>query len=227
MIRVGSKWVSKFDPTTKTYVTDWDKSEWKWVDEVSEPVALCVRKIQQQAENNATAAGNTATGYGSAASADSANVTPFFNQEMKAQHLFDPGQINEMLTSAGAGTGAAEGAVEGQAGLEAARTRNASGFTKTLDEAARNRMKTAAGTSEGIAAQDVMGAKELNQKGAEGLAGLYGTNVNAQLKAMGQQNEDLGTALQAGQTGWYQNMLGGINAAAGTLKALGPQDSST
>lgn len=180
------------------------------------PVALCDRKLQQQATNNANTAGVTAAGYGSTAAAEGATVNPMLTQEAKASHLFNPNQINELLTSAGAGTGAAEGAAEGEANLEAARTRNAGGFTKALDEAARNRMKTAAGTSEGIAAQDVMGAKQLNQEGITGLEGLYGTNVGAQLKAMGQQNEDIDTAIKAGQSGWMQNTMGMINALKGT-----------
>lgn len=169
------------------------------------PLALCDRNLQKQATTNSNTAGAAAGGYGASAASDSAEVTPFLNQELKAKHSLDPNQINELLTSAGAGTGGATGSIVGQADLEAARTRNASGFTKTLDEAARDKAKAAAGMSEGVAAQDVMGAKQLNQEGAAGLQGLYGTNVNAQLKAMGQQNEDEDTALKAGQQGWLQN----------------------
>jgi hypothetical protein len=199
--------------------------EHQWY-EYNGEVALCVRSIEQGAAKNAKEAGATAAGYGSSAAADSAAVTPFLNQELKAKHGFDPNQINEMLTAAGAGTGAAQGAIEGQANLEAARTRNASGFTKTLDEAARQRMKTAAGTSEGVAAEDVMGAKQLNQAGAEGLTGLYGTNVGAQLKAMGQQNEDLNTQLNAGKSGWAQNAMAAANTAANVMSSVCPAKGS-
>ena len=111
-------------------------------------------------------------------------------------------------------------AIQRQAGLEAARTRNASGFTKSLDEAARDKDKALAGASAGIAGEDVMAAKQLNQQGAAGEAGLYGTDVGAQLKAMGQQNEDIGTAVQAGQTGWLQNMEGVLNTGANVAKSV-------
>jgi hypothetical protein len=72
----------------------------------------------------------------------------------------------------------------------------------------------------GVGAQDVAGAKELNQAGAAGMQGLFGTDVASQLKAMGIQNEDINTQIKAGQSGWYQNLLGGINAASGLIKAL-------
>lgn len=211
------------------------KAQWKSMDdflagkpadaeqsfEYSGVVGLCDRQLQAQATQNAKTAGQTAAGYGSSASADSSAVTPFYTSELKAKHGFDPTQINELLTAAEAGAGGAAGSITGQAGLEAARTRNASGFTKSLDEAARDKDKALAASSEGIAGQDVMGAKELNQEGAAGLQGLYGTNVNAQLKAMGQQNEDVNTAIEAGKSGWLQNMTGVIGALGSAAQGAG------
>lgn len=201
------------DMHTMQWVPELEKSF-----EYSGDLALCDRALQSQAQKDATTAGSTAAGYGANAATESANLTPFYTQEMRATHGFNPNQINEMLTAAEAGGGGATGALEGQAQQESARTRNASGFTKSLDEAARDKAKAAAGASEGIAAQDVMGAKQLNQQGAAGMEGLYGTNVGAQLKAMGQQNEDIGTAVQAGQSGWLQNMQGTLNSLANGAK---------
>jgi hypothetical protein len=186
--------------------------------EYSGPVAKLDRALQSAATKDATTAGTTAAGYGSTAANEGSTLNPFYTSEMKATHGFNPNQVNELLTAAEAGGGGANGALMGQAQQEAARTRNASGFTKSLDEAARDKSKAAAGASEGVAAEDVMGAKKLNQEGASGMEGLYGTNVGAQLKAMGQQNEDIGTALQAGQTGWLQNMQGTLNSLANGAK---------
>jgi hypothetical protein len=185
-------------------------------------VALCDRALQGDATKNAAAAGNTATGYGTQATNEGDTLNPFFSQEMKAKHGLTPGQTNEMLTAAMAGSGGADSGIVGQANQEAARTRNASGFTKTLDEAARDRMKADAGASEGIAAQDVIGAKQLNQEGAAGMEGLYGTNVGAQLKAMGQQNEDIGTGIQAGNSGWLQNMNSTLTSVGNLAKGIKP-----
>lgn len=182
------------------------------------PVDKLDRGLQSQAKNNATTAGSTAAGYGSSAGSEGATLNPFYTSEMKATHAFNPNQMNELLTAAEAGSGGATGALTGQAALEGARTRNASGFTKSLDEAARDKAKASAGASEGIAAEDVMGAKQLNQEGAAGMQGLYGTNVGAQLKAMGQQNEDIGTAVQAGNSGWLQNTMGMMNSLSNGAK---------
>jgi len=187
------------------------------------PYARLDRAAQQAAKNAASTAGNVAGQYGGAATSELGTLTPFYQREMTAEHAFDPTQTGELLTAAGAGIGGAAGAEEGRAAEEQAKTRNASGFTKSLDELARDRMKASAGASEGIAAQDVMGAKAENQAGAAGMQGLYGTNVSGQLKAMGQQNEDINTQVEAGKSGWLQNMDQTISALSGAAKAAFPK----
>jgi hypothetical protein len=187
------------------------------------PIALCDRWGQGAAKDAANTAKTTAVGYGQEAGAEGAALNPFFRQEMTAEHGFDPTQTNELLTAAGAGTGGATSALTGQAELEAARTRNPSGFTKSLDEVARDKQKALAGSSEAIAVQDVLGAKQLNQEGARGMEGLYGTNVKGQLDAMGQQAQDINSEVNAGKSGWYQNLLAGVDAGANVFKALYPK----
>ena len=144
---------------------------------------------------------------------------------MRAQHSLTPGQSNEMLTAAEGGAGGAFGGAEGQINANAARTGNATSVTKSLDEMARDRAKVAAGTSEGIAAQDVMGAKQENQEGAQGMQGLYGTNVGAQLGAMKEQNSALTGEESAIGPGWLQKGVGDLselgNAAGSTMSGIG------
>jgi hypothetical protein len=159
-----------------------------------------------QAQNAYTAANTAAGGYGSAAAGQGAALNPFFTQEMQAQHSLTPGQQNEMLTAAGQGAGGAFGAAEGQIDRNAARTGNATGVTKSLDEMARDRAKSAAGTAEGVAAQDVMGAQQLRQEGAAGEQGLYGTNVNAQLGAMKQVDTDINTENAVKGQNWLSQL---------------------
>ena len=113
---------------------------------------------------------------------------------MRAQHGLTPGQQNEMLTASEAGAGGALGGLGAGIQNNAARTNNSTGVGKTLDEMARDRSKAAAGASENIAAQDVLGAKQMNQQGAAGMQGLYNTNVGGQLSAMKQQGSDLSAA---------------------------------
>lgn len=184
------------------------------------PTAKLDRAAQAAAKSAAGTAGQTASTLGSEASTEHSELAPFFVNEMNAKHGYTPEQTNELLDYAEAGTGGTLGSVTGQADLEAARTRNASGFTKSLDEAARDKMKANAGMSEGIAAQDVEGAKRLNQEGAAGLEGLYGTDTAGQLKAMGQENEDINTQIAAGKSGWLQNALDAMNTIDGLSKRV-------
>jgi hypothetical protein len=65
---------------------------------------------------------------------------------------------------------------------------------------ARDRSKAAAGASEGIAAQDVGLAKQMNQAGAQGMQGLYSTNTAGQLNAMKQQSGDISAAANMTQS---------------------------
>jgi hypothetical protein len=152
--------------------------------------------VQGQALANEKAASVAAGQYGAQAGDESAQLNPLFMQDIRATHGYTPGQTNEMLTAAGQGAGGAFGGAEGQINANAARTGNATSVTKSLDEMARDKAKSAAGTSEGVAAADVNAAKALNAQGAAGMQGLYGTNVNAQLGAMKQQNADVQTENQ-------------------------------
>lgn len=179
------------------------------------PVALCDRWGQGAAKTAAGQAQEAAGEYGAEAQGAESQLAPFYSQEMRARHLYDPTQLNQLLTSAGAGQEGATAGLEGEAKLQAARTRNASGFTKSLDQIAREKEKASAGMSEGIAAQDVMGAKELQQKGAAGMSGLFNTDVGAQLKAMGQQTEDINAEVEAGKSGWLQQAMGVLNTVGG------------
>jgi len=145
-------------------------------------------------KNQAGQAGDVANQYGSQATEEGQALNPFFQQEMQAQHGLTAGQTNEELTAANAGAGGALGSMGSMLSTNAARTGNATGVGKTLDEMARDRSKAAAGSSEAIAAQDVGMAKQANQQGAAGMQGLYGTNVSGQLNAMKQQGQDISAA---------------------------------
>lgn len=179
------------------------------------------------AKQNELTAQQAVTGFGTQATSEGQQLNPFFANEMRATHSLTPEAANEMLTAAESGAGGAFGGAEGELKANAARTGNATTLAKTLDEMARNRGKVAAGASEGIAAQDVAGAQALRQAGAAGMQGLYGTNVGAQLGAMKQANEDVGTEIQAQGPNWAQQLdqlakLGKDTAGAiGAFKGLG------
>lgn len=179
------------------------------------PVAQCLRAEEGAAKAAAGTAAGVGAGLGNTATGELGQVQPFFSREMHAEHGFDPTQINEMLTAAGAGTGAAEGAADTEMQRQAASTGNAAATSMGQDQLARERMKTAAGVSEGIASQDVLGAKQLQQQGAAGMSGLYGENLKGQLDAMGQVSGDINAATNASQHGWLQNTEGVIKTLQG------------
>jgi hypothetical protein len=169
----------------------------------------------------ANAAGTAATEQGQA-NALGAQLTPFYRSEMNAQHAFSPQQQNELLGAAAAGLGGSNATSIGQANSEAARTRNTSGFSAALDQAARDRNAAMGGVGANVAAQDVLGTQALRQQGAAGMQGLYGQDTDAMLKAMGIQNQDINTQIEAGKSGWLQNMNATITALTGAAKAARP-----
>jgi len=192
--------------------------------DVGENFRWCFDRAAQKEDKAAsgTAAG-TAAGLQGNANAASATLNPFYRQEMNAQHLFTPGQSSELLNAAGAPLAASAATTAGQARSEAARTRNTSGFSAGLDQAARDRNSAMGMAGQNVAAQDVMGAKQLNQEGAAGLSGLYGTDTGAMLKAMGLRNDADANALEAGKSGWLQNMNQTISAVGGALSGMRPR----
>jgi hypothetical protein len=159
--------------------------------------------------NAATAGTNAASSY--------ATLNPFLQNELRSPQGFSQQDMTSQLSAAEGGTGGATSGITGQANLQAARTRNASGFGSALDAAARSRQQALAGQSEGIAANNADLKQTQQQGAAKGLEGLYGTNLGAQNNDLNNQNNAIGTELKAGQSGWLQN----ATAIAGMLKGAG------
>ncbi len=185
----------------------WDSTE---RESYSGPWALCDRAANAQASQAEKMASGTAANESGAAQNERAALTPFYRSEMNARHGFDPSQTQELLNYAGAGTGGAGATGIGQAQSEAARTRNTSGFSSALDENARNRQREMATVNAGVGAQDVLGAKQLNQAGAAGMGGLYGTDTSAMLSAMGQIPADINAEMESQKHGWVQDLSNGL-----------------
>src|ERR1035437_183766 len=92
-----------------------------------QPALGCFLRAEEGAAKAAagTAAG-VGAGLGNTAAGELGQVQPFFSREMHAEHGFDPTQLNEMLTAAGAGTGAAAGAADTEMQRQAGSSGNAS-----------------------------------------------------------------------------------------------------
>lgn len=194
-------------------VLDIETMTWERVERVpyDGPWEMCDRAAQAAAKAAEKSAVETAGSERGAQGAERATLTPFYRQEMNAQHAFTPGQTNTLLDAAGAPLAASAATTAGQAASQGARTRNTSGYSAALDEAARNRNAAMGQAGMDVAKQDILGAKELNQEGARGMMGLFGTDTDAMLKAMGQEAPDINALTDAGKSGWFQNTLQAIN----------------
>lgn len=110
------------------------------------------------------------------------------------------------------GAGGAASGFTGEAVQRAAASRNAGAYQAALDDVARQRMRAAAGASEGIEAQNENLKQEQRQQGADALGRMYGVDTSGELDSMGQESRDINSEVDAGNSGWLQNTLGIINA---------------
>jgi hypothetical protein len=174
-----------------------------------------MRSAQNQANQTFNSATDNAATYGSNASAIGANLTPLLTQRLLNPSGYSQGDMGAMLANA---LGSAEGStsgITGQANLQAARSRNDAGFSTALAEAARARTAAAAHASEGVATDNANLKQEQSNNAAKMLAGLYGTDVGAQNDALNTANNSIQTGIEAGKSGWLQNLTSLISAING------------
>jgi hypothetical protein len=153
-------------------------------------------------------------------------LDPTLEQEALHPQGFSGEDLAAMNTAVGQATGGATAGAKGEGYLDAARTGNRGGFQTALDESAREGMRTNADAALNIQGQNANLRERNRQSGIAGLGALYGENAGDELKSLGLENESIGEGNQAideetkaGQSGWFQNMLGAINAASGAFKA--------
>lgn len=189
------------------------------------PLALADRSLQAQGKQAEQGATTTGGNYGSAAAGIGAQLIPQLQAQATGNVGLTPTQTNNMTVAAEQGAGGATAGITGEAGLRAARTRNSGALSGVEDQASRNR--AAAGSQAGLNIQNESAqVARQNQARAQGqLSGLYGTDVSAQLHAMGLQPEDINAEANAGKQGWLQNTLSTIqtlgNLGLGSAKAAG------
>lgn len=174
------------------------------------PLALADRSIADTAGENSKTAGAAAGGYGSTASGIGGSLTPELEREAANPIGYTPQQQNAQLVAGEQGAGGSNSSIAGSAGLAAGRTRNSGALSGVLDAAARAKAQQLSTNALGVSNRSAdLGIQR--QDAAQGrLAGLYGTNVSANLGAMGIQNQDLNTQLAAGRQGWLQDTEGVI-----------------
>ena len=173
------------------------------------------------AKQGAKTAANVGASEQQGANQIGSSLIPGLEREAQNPAGYSPTDLNSMLVANQSGAGGANSAVAGEAGLAGARTRNAGGYTAALDEASRQKGKQESMGNLDIASKNA-GLKNQQQQFAQGqLSGLYGTDTNAMLKAMGLVPEDITAAAKADSTGWVQNLTGIMDALGNMAKGAG------
>lgn len=180
------------------------------------------RGVQSAAKTNAATAGGVGATAGSNAAQIGSTLVPGLEREAQNPTGYTPVEKNRMLVAGAEGAGGANSAAGGAATLEKLRTRNPSGFSAALDEAARIKGRQLSQNNLGVENADAQLAQHKQMQAQQMLQGLYGTDTSNQLKAMGLQNEDLNTELAGGRQGWLQNAEGVIGTVADAAKAFKP-----
>jgi hypothetical protein len=217
-IHTFTEWELTDDPNT--YILKEDH----WY-EYTGAVALADRSAQQQGQQAERTATNVAGGYGTTASQVGGTLIPTLERDVTNAPGFSPEDLNAMLVGGEQGAGGAAAGITGQAGLQAARTRNTGAFGGIADMAARRKLQQESQNALNVQAQNAQLKQQQRAEALRGLQGVYGTDVGAQLKSMGLIPEDIGTELAAGRQGWLQNTEGALgtlgNIGLGAAKAAG------
>jgi hypothetical protein len=180
-----------------------------------------MRAAQQQAKDAYKTATSSADKYSSAGDQISSSIIPGLEREAQNPEGYTPEDLNNQLVASEQGAGGANAGIVGEASSRLARTRNSAGFSNVLDEAARDKTRQLSENALNIQNK----SSELGQKKqmvAQGeLSKLYGTDVNANLEAQGLSTKDIQTEVEAGKSGWFQNMTGLITALGGAAQGAG------
>lgn len=177
------------------------------------------------AEKNAQKSFETSQAVGKEAQGNASQLYsqlyPQLNAESTHPAGLAPEDLNAMNTASQQSLGGSVAGATGQGDLEAARTRNAGGFAPAIEESAREGMRQNSKNALAIQAGNADLKERQKQAGLAGEAGLYGQNSQNLLGSMGIGVNAVDAQTKAAGTGWFQNMLGLINAGANAAGAYG------
>lgn len=183
------------------------------------PLDLADRSAQNQAGQATNQAFSTAGKYGANAGQIGGTVVPTLERDLTNAPGMNPTDINAMLVAGEQGAGGAASGVTGQAGLEAARTRNSGATSSVLDQAMRRKGQILSQNALDVQGANAKLKQQQRLQALSGLEGMYGTDVGAQLKAMGIIPSDIEANLKAGDSGWLQNTMGVLDTLSGMGKS--------
>lgn len=187
--------------------------------EYSGPMELAIRAATTAAKSAAAQAKESSAQYGSQGTDIGSMLVPELSKEALHPAGFDPSDLNSMLVAGEGGAGGANASIAGEAGLQAARSRNNGNLSGVLDEAAREKGRTVSQNALDVQGKNAMLKESQRQSGLAGLSKERGTDVHADLQAQGLVPEDIKAWADANSTGWLQNTTGMINAISGAASA--------
>jgi hypothetical protein len=180
-----------------------------------------MRSAVGQAKQAYGMASNTANQGEQNASQIGSQLVPFEERELNNPTGYTPEEMNNMLVAGEQGAGGANAGIAGEAASRLARTRNSAGYSNLLDEAARDKTRQLSENALNVQNKSADLAQRKQQEAASELGNLYGTDVNETLKAQGLMNEDINSEVEAGKSGWMQNMTNLISSLSGASKGPG------
>lgn len=165
-----------------------------------------MRSAQRQGSQAFNLANNTANQANANAQGERSQLVPQLEREMENPSGFTPEELNNMTVASQQGAGGALSSLKGDAESRMARTRNSAGYSTALDEAAREKMRTESQNNLNVQNANARLAQEKQQRAESQLGDIYGTDVRETLGAQGLMPEDINAEVNAGKSGWFQNM---------------------
>jgi hypothetical protein len=173
------------------------------------------RDATSAAMTNSTTGQGLSKTYGDRATATSNILTPTLNQMATAPQGFGKQTVGNMTTAALQGAGGAQAATVGGGIQRAAGTNNAGAFDASAGQAGHDATSALTDAALGVQNRDAELKQQQQQFGVQGLNNQYQTNVGAGENALGISDAALNTSVNAGKSGWFQNMTGLIGAVNG------------
>lgn len=180
------------------------------------------RGAQDQANKTYRESNQVYTGANQNSSDLYKQLFPMLTQEATHPTGYDSKDLAAMNTASQQSVGGSTASAVGDLDLQAARSRNAGGFAPAEDEAVRSGQRQLSENALGIQGANADLKEKQKQLGIQGLGGLYGQNTGDMLSALGLQNQSTNTNVEAGKSGWFQNMTDLISALnpAKTISAI-------
>ena len=119
-------------------------------------------------------------------------LTPQLESEAANPQGYTPQQMAYMNTASQQSLGGSTAGVTGQANLQAARTRNAGGFSGAIGSGSRAAQQQLSQNALGIQSQQANLQQQQKQQALQSLQGLYGTDIGSSLGYMNSSNQAIG-----------------------------------